>query len=610
MTFIAAVVIAVYLIIISKRLTVIESSLSDLKKRRGVVQSATPVKQAQAPIFEPAPEMPAAPAPFVASAKPIEPIEPVAQVNHVPSPVETPSSEETLGKTLGVIGIFAVLFGIAFFLKYAFDNELIGISGRLVLGFVVGMLGLALGRMLKSKYESYSQILSGGGIGILFVTAYSAHVLYQVISAPLAYTLFGLITAVSVWLSIMDGKMTLAAIGVAAGFLAPILVAARQESFGPLFVYALIINAGVAAIAYAYRWLPLHYIAFVGTFITTASWIGRLEDDSQRILFAAFVTLYFLIFLAASVFHHIVRQENSKGSDVFFITLNAFWFVSFVYPVLKIVTPDGMGVFMAIVGLLYLALAYISFTSHKQDKLLNTALPLTGLFFFTIAIPLHFHGSWITAAWFIEAFILCAVDYKINGRRLYAYSMIIYFIGVLRLFTLDARYDGSLVTFIPIFNERFFVFVIAVLTGLGMAYFIRRAIKDAPESEKVEVEQLKPLPTLLGVFTQFVALFLITSEIHYYFASEGSDARGLENTVISIAWAIYAVFLTVLGFVLHSKAFRGLGMLLFILTAGRIFISLWELGPLYRIVTSITFGVIALGASFLYARYKEKIKTW
>ena len=40
------------------------------------------------------------------------------------------------------------------------------------------------------------------------------------------------------------------------------------------------------------------------------------------------------------------------------------------------------------------------------------------------------------------------------------------------------------------------------------------------------------------------------------------------------------------------------------------FLSLWELGPLYRIVTSIIFGIIALAASFLYARFKERIKGW
>ena len=39
-------------------------------------------------------------------------------------------------------------------------------------------------------------------------------------------------------------------------------------------------------------------------------------------------------------------------------------------------------------------------------------------------------------------------------------------------------------------------------------------------------------------------------------------------------------------------------------------LSLWELGPLYRIVTSIIFGIIALAASFLYVRFKERIKGW
>jgi uncharacterized membrane protein len=608
MTFIILLLVVVFFFIIHNRLNVIENLLEEIKKGRAPVSTpiSTPATT-PSPVATVTTSMPASVATPVATVSQSQP-QPQPQSRPIPPAQPTQSSEETFGKTLGIVGIFAVLFGIAFFLKYAFDTGLIGITGRLILGAGVGILGIVLGRMLKAKYEAYSHILSGGGIGILFITAYTAHVLYDVISAPVAYIIFGIIMITSVILSVKDGKMLLAAVGVSAGFLAPLLVSFGTESFVGLFTYMLIINAGVAVISYTYRWPALHYISFIGTLISVSTWFDRVQDESSRLLFVTFITLYFIIFLASSIFHHVVRKEMSTEGDIAFVTVNALWYISIAYPILHPVFPDGMGIFMAIIGLMYLVVGYFSFTAHKEDKLLNAALPLIGLLFVTVAIPIHFDGSWTTVAWVIEALALCVIDFKINGQRLYKYALIVYFIGLFNL-AVDSAGMGVGEIFIPIFNERFVTYVIAILSGLLMAYVIHRATKETPE----EMESLKPVPVFLGVVTQLITLYLFTSEIHLYFSNidgVSTGSSGLENTIISIVWALYAAFLTIIGFAKHTKAFRVFGMVLFLLTAARIFLSLWELGPLYRIVTSIIFGIIALAASFLYARFKERIKGW
>jgi uncharacterized membrane protein len=577
MTFLAIVLSVVFFIISSNRISILEKSLEESRKKG----------TGPTPVFTP---------PHPQQSQPKE------------------STEENLGKTLGIIGIFAVLFGIGFFLKYAFDNNLIGVVGRLALGGGVGILALFLGRLFKAKFENYSYILSGGGIGILFVTAYAAHVLYGVISVPASYLLFGVITAVSVVLSMLDGKMLLAAIGVTAGFLAPLLISLGDTEFIGLFSYLFIINVGVAIIAYVYRWLTLHYIAFVGTMISVSSWLHRIPDEDSKFILFAFITLYFLIFLATSIFHHVIRKETSHEGDLMFITLNAVWYSLVSFFILDPLLPEFMGAFMAGLGILYLGLGYISFITHKEDRLLNVALPLIGIAFITVSIPLQLDGSWITTAWLIEAVCLTIIDHVINGKRLYLYAIIVYMIGLVRLFSIDGEFGGLPEDFMPVFNGRCALYAFAVACGLLMAYIIHRAAK-----EKENSEELHQLPMFLGIITQVVTLFLFTSEIHYYYSTqrlavEGyeyySNAHGQENTVIAIVWALYAAFLTVLGFVLHSKPFRIFGVVLFILTAGRIFLGLWALGPIYRVITFIIFGVIALSASFLYARFKDRIKSW
>ena len=591
---IVIILLFVFYFIINNRLNAVEQSLREIKKGELVL-----------------PTVPSVPTQAQAQSQTAQ--VPVHQFAAAPASHQLQqTTEESFGKTLGIIGVFAVLFGIGFFLKYAFDNNIIGITGRLLLGAAVGVLGIILGRLIKVKYESYSHVLSGGGIGVLFITAFTAHVFYDVISAPIAYILFGIITIVSIVLSIMDKKALLAAIGVAGGFLAPLLISFGNQNFISLFSYILIINIGTAIIAYFYRWMILRYIAFAGTLISVSVWTGRILTESDRYLMFSFATLYFFTFLATSVFHHIVRKENSNEGDLLFISLNALWYAAISYSVLNSLVHEFMGIFMAGLGILYLAVGYLSFTTHKEDKILNLSFPLIGVVFFTIAIPIQFDGSWITIAWIIEALCLCFIDFGIKGKRLYLYGIIIYMIGLFRLFVLDSALKGSPQDFMPVMNGRFALFVFAIVCGLLMAYIIKRASKELQE----DVESIRQLPVFLGVITQVTTLSLLTTEINYYYDTQAllghvlASAESQEDTIISIVWALYAAFLTTIGFVIHSKVFRLFGLALFVLTAFRVFGSLWALGPIYRIVTSIIFGVIALAASFLYARFKDRIKSW
>ena len=167
-------------------------------------------------------------------------------------------------------------------------------------------------------------------------------------------------------------------------------------------------------------------------------------------------------------------------------------------------------------------------------------------------------------------------------------------IGLFRLFVLDNNVDR--IGFLPVFNERFGLFAFAIIVGLVMAYLAR--------------SQSKGVGIFMGLVTQVVTLYLITSEIHHFYYTLRFDAsvHNQEQTAISIAWALYAGFLTVVGFLMHNRTARLFGIGLFILTAGKVFIDMWSLGILYRIVSSIIFGIIALTASFLYSKYKDRLK--
>ena len=103
---------------------------------------------------------------------------------------------------------------------------------------------------------------------------------------------------------------------------------------------------------------------------------------------------------------------------------------------------------------------------------------------------------------------------------------------------------------------------------------------------------------------------------NYYNQYNGSSAlvtaqnanRNKSNTMVSILWALYAAILTAIGFIKRSSVLRIAGLILFIITAVKVLINIWDLGQLYRIISFVGLGVIALIASFAYAKYKDHLK--
>ncbi len=103
------------------------------------------VKSAVKPAEQPLQAAPAAPA---VSSSPVL-TQAIPAANSVKSDI---SSEEVSGRILGRIGIAAVIIGVAFFLKYAFDKNWVGPEGRVAIGILIGIAVMGMRQYLRKKY--------------------------------------------------------------------------------------------------------------------------------------------------------------------------------------------------------------------------------------------------------------------------------------------------------------------------------------------------------------------------------------------------------------------------------------------------------------------------
>ncbi len=554
-------------------------------------------------------------------------------------------SEETGGRWLGKIGIIAVILGVSFFLKWAFSNNYIGETGRVIIGLIAGAGFLVVGQYLRSKYLVYSNILSGGSIGIFYLTIFSAFSFYHLISQPTAFLFMIVITILAVVLSVLGGTMHLAAIGILGGFLTPVLLSTGVNNLTGLFSYVAVLDIGILAVAFFRHWVKLNYLGFWGTVFIFVGWFIRYYSESQIVPTFLFLSLFFVIYLLASSFHHLVRQEKTTGFDLFLITANAALYSFASYIILESHYHLVLGFFAVILALVYFLLSYIARLRSKEDTLLALYFSGLAVVFLTIAIPLELKGFWITFAWFVEALVIFAVSFKTNMPSMRVFGFLVLTAGLIRYFALEAYPRHGTVDYSIFLNKYFLTGLVAVIVSYGIAYLYHSAIDEMGGASN-EREEAKRAIIAMVLLANILTVFATTLEIGSFYqkktfeaerkyiseieerrqmgitdyddsvsrviyqnqAENRTNLKNEKNTVVSVFWAFYAVLLIIIGFWKKVRVARMMGIVFFFVTAVKVFIDVWSLGMGYRIISFIAFGLIALSASFLYAKYKNKLQ--
>ena len=563
---------------------------------------------------------------------------PVANLTNS-SPDQKPLSyskhdEESSGKILGRIGVAAVLIGVAFFLKYAFENNWVGPTGRVMIGVMIGVAFLVVGQVLRKKYLKYSDLLMGGGSGILYLAFFSAYSFYHLITAPVAGLLMIGVTALTFAISIVNATITLSFVGIVGAFVTPFLVGYVGNNMLSLFTYLSIINAGVLGISFFKKWPKLNILSFAGTAINFMVWFGVYYSSNVLGPTLTFCFVTFVIFLLANIMRSVVAGTKSDNADFFLIGANAFALAVLGYIILNPNHHSILGFASVFVAIVYMVFAFMVNKANPGDKVLNIFLPGLAVTFLSLAVPLQFDGPWIAVAWLIESVALYFIASIISNRGFQVMGVVVYSIGLLDLLVwIGDNFDRS--SFVPIFNTAFVVTVLAIVVAYVIAFFYKKYGSTTVEIQKRGIMVFVIIANILSVYA-------LTSEVTKYYnnqiriASENyqiqnrqnqifdnaydsnlgsystynsvsQSLRNRSNTWVSILWTLYAAILTAIGFAKRISSVRRLGLALFLITAIKVLFDVWSLGQLYRIISFVVFGIIALVASFAYAKYKDRL---
>jgi uncharacterized membrane protein len=202
------------------------------------------------------------------------------------------------GRWLLYIGIVSLLVGASYFVKYAFDNDWISESLRVVLGLLAGSALVAIGqRFVSAGYALYGQALAGGGLGILYLSIFAAHRWYALVDRPPAFLGLVAITAAGAWLADRHRSQPLALIAAGAGFATPFLIGGENHPALTFFTYLLILVLGILYLAIRRNWALLNLVSYSLTVLTIASWAERNYHPREWLTTELFLTTFLVVFM-------------------------------------------------------------------------------------------------------------------------------------------------------------------------------------------------------------------------------------------------------------------------------------------------------------------------
>ena len=548
----------------------------------------------------------------------------------VQSPKPTNVESKITGKWFAGLGVLAILFGVSFFLKYAFENNLIGVTGRVVMGIVSGLVFLVGGDFLssKDKYRQYSFFISGGGLALLYLSIYAAFNYYQLVDQATAFLFMIAITGGGAVLSLKSNAKVLACISILGGFLTQFLVSNGSGDQITLFSYVLILDLSFLGISYFKKWNEMYVLALVGTYLIFFSWYGQFYNSTFLFPTMAFLSVFFSVFLISPFFISISRLVKSKRDDLILSVVNGSVYFAASYTILKGENYTSLGFFFVAWAAVYLGYAYLVQTVNKEDTYAIYGLGGISLLLITLAVPIQLEKNWITIAWAIEGLILVWTGFKLNNYSIRFFGAGVSFVAALRLFAFDTFFSNdSLQTFIPVFNERFLTYIIVVASYFAIAY-IYGIFKE------IRSDKERNVPAIFGLLGNFFLIMILSLDLTRYYDRRiielstppngiftgnvvynyfGNPAvvslRNAQNLTLSVLWGVYSGLLMLFGIIMRSKSSR----LLAIIGLGIVIVKVFlydasSLSDIYRIASFIFLGVILLVISFLFYKYKEKIK--
>lgn len=479
-----------------------------------------------------------------------------------PAPVEVYDEpernfiERIMGENwLSKVGIITLVLGIAFFVKYAIDQEWINEVGRVGIGLLTGGIIIGIAHKLKSKYHVFSSILVGGGISVFYITITLAFREYELFSQTVAFILLIGVTIFSVILSLYYDRKELAIFSLLGGFASPLMVSSGDGNYIVLFSYILILNSGMLAISFIKKWRIIGIICYVLTLSFFWIWVLR-SFEAQFISVTIFAALFFIQFYLLALFDHFkTGNKITPYQAILILSDNLCFYLACLY-IFNDYPYDVRGIVTITIAVVNALVMLTLFRKSEVDRNLIYLIIAVVMTFVSLAVPIQLHGHVITMFWAAEMVVLLLL-WQRSQISIFRIGFII--IGGLTIisYIIDIDHNYSYDLALTIVLNRIFITGLVVMAAFGLVSFLLK--KEDPDSI-IEIRGVETF-SVGAIIRVFRILLIVLSFIVPFFELNYQLERFTDIDYISsfryLAMATYTFLYMMILAIIYRNKFSG-----------------------------------------------------
>lgn len=483
---------------------------------------------------------------------------PATQETQAPPPFTPPAAQrartagewEALigGNIFNRVGAIALLIGVAFLLKYAFDHRWITPAMLTIAGFALGFgLVVAGDRLNKTGSRVFAQGLLGAGISILYLAAYASSNVYHLMPQTAGLALMAAVTVLAFFEAVTSDSYVVALLGLVGGFLNPVLLGggggpgAGGSGFG-LLAYLSVLDAGLLALAIRKDdWSALEPLALAGTYLIYFGWQGQSYSSSQLGVVVPFLVIFWGLFCAVDVYRAVKAVPTFRDLRMCISVANSIAFYTAMYYVIGRDHLDWMSlVSILIAGAYFLTVLALVKRYDATSIVARYTVTAVVLLAFATAIQFRHQHFALASLWAAEAVVLVWCGLRFAMKYVYICALLLFGAAVIRLLSADCGLSWYPVAqFHFLANSRLVAYAVLAASAAGAAMFLERSEED-------------PAPALAGVlhFGWCGLLFVWSAvELNDYFGAIhtrtgvafGLNIEIVQYLAIGVAWSVFSI---------------------------------------------------------------------
>jgi uncharacterized membrane protein len=509
------------------------------------------------------------------------------------------------GKLLNRIGALALVIGLGFFMKYAFDNNLISETVRVLIGVVVGFVCLGFAYRTHQKgFQIFAQGLVGAGIAILYLSVYASFNFYSLLPQWLAFLMMSCVTAMALALGIYFNSRVIGLFGWAGGFLTPIMLSTGSANEIGLFTYIALLNVGLLAIVFMKNdWQIIEPLTLVSTWIMYWAWFFKFYHESDLIITVFFISVFWLLFFGLDFARFRLLSNSATPLQHTVAVFNTIIYYTILYHLIDYNHHSWMAGVTIILAGIHIGIFWWLNHHKSVHEIVIIRYVLTAITLAVLATAIHFENFRTVIGWSIEAAAL--LWFGIQWRKSFVWfaAIVLFIFSIVKLAATQGAFSYiPIESFQLLLNERSLTFVVLSL-ALGVSAYRLPKIEDP----------IGKYSNLLHSAWCIVLFTLLTVETNDYFQQDILSASSstadllifIRPMILTIVWLILSLPLMWIGsrqklMPLVASAFTLLGLAACTLfLQGLAFEPLQEYFPVINI-RSAAFVIVIVGTLFQY----------